>query len=86
MCLRDPILTTRYIPNLIRGVPNLTGYSNVPKIEEFWIWIVCDYTSRLLLAARGGHFLFIYLFADSSIVIFSVNPSLKISSAMYFFL
>ena len=61
MCLRDPILTTRYIPNLIRGVPNLTGYSNVPKIEEFWIWIVCDYTSRLLLVlAVVISYLFIY--------------------------
>ena len=61
MCLRDPILTTRYIPNLIRGVPNLTGYSNVPKIEEFWIWIVCDYTSRLLLVLRWSFLIYLFI-------------------------
>ena len=29
-----PNLTTCYVPNLTQNVPNLTGYPNVPKIEE----------------------------------------------------
>ena len=29
-----PILTIAYLPNLTQNVPNLTGYPNVPKIEQ----------------------------------------------------
>jgi hypothetical protein len=29
-----PKLTVEHVPNFTQNVPNLTGYPNVPKIEE----------------------------------------------------
>jgi hypothetical protein len=39
-----PNLTVAYVPNLPRNVPNLTGASNVPKIEQCHIFYsTCPY-------------------------------------------